>query len=96
MVQRVTVTVNSDVSLKSLLASAVDAQAKMLALGMQRTRERLQSFERRFDMSSAIFERRFSARELEESLDFIEWLGEIRTLRLLEDQRRALEALQIN
>lgn len=96
MLQQVTVKVESDVSLKSLLESAVGAQAKTLALGLQRTRERLRDFEQRFGMSTADFERRFSARELDESLDFTEWLGEIKTLRILENQQQALEGLQIN
>jgi len=95
MVQSITVTADSKVSLKPLLESAIQTEVKVLALGLQRTRDRLAEFEQRFGMSSADFERRFNAHDLDESLDFIEWLGEIKTLRLLEDQQRALQGAQI-
>ena len=61
----------------------------------QRTRERLSDFEQRFGMPSADFERRFARRELAESLDFIEWSGEIKTLQLLENQQRALLGVRV-
>ena len=96
MVQNVTITTNATVSLRPLVESAIQTEVKVLALGLQRTRERLAEFEQRFGMSSADFEQRFDAHELDESLDFIEWLGEIKTLRLLEDQRRALQGAKID
>ena len=96
MIQNITITTDAKVSLKPLLESAIQTEVKVLALGLQRTRERLLEFERRFGMTSADFERRFSARELDESLEFIEWMGEIKTLRLLEDQQRALQGAQIS
>jgi len=95
MVQHVTVTGNADTSLKQVLESAIQSELKMLAIGLRRTRERLGEFEQRFSMSSSEFERRFNARELQESLDFIEWLGELKTLRMLEDQQQILQGLQI-
>jgi len=96
MSQNITITTDAKVSLKPLLESAIQTEVKVLALGLQRTRERLLEFERRFGMTSVDFEHRFSARELDESLDFIEWMGEIKTLRLLEDQQRALQGVQIS
>ena len=96
MIQNITITTDAKVSLKPLLESAIQTEVKVLALGLQRTRERLLEFERRFGMTSADFERRFSARELDESLEFIEWMGEIKTLRLLEDQQRALQGAHIS
>ena len=41
------------------------------------------------------FERRFNAGEVEESLEFIEWAGEIKTYRLLDVQRQALQGVQL-
>jgi hypothetical protein len=95
MLQNITITTDSKVSLRPLIESALHTESKALALGLRRTRERLAEFERCFDMTSAQFEQRFAARELDESLDFIEWLGEIKTLRLLEEQQQALTGLTI-
>ena len=74
----------------------VNTESKVMGLGMQRTRAQLAEFEQRFGFTSEEFERRFAARKLDESLDFIEWLGEIKTLRLLEEQQRALQGLTLN
>ena len=95
MLQNITITTNSKVSLRPLVESALQAEAKVLALGLRRTHERLTEFEQRFGLTSAQFEQRFAARELDESLDFIEWLGEIKTLRLLEEQQQALTGLTL-
>ncbi len=96
MLQNITITTNSKVSLRPLLESAIQTESKVLALGLRRTQERLAEFEQRYGFTSDEFERRFAARELDESLDFIEWLGEIKTLRLLTEQRQALQGLKIN
>jgi len=95
MLQNITITTNSKVSLRPLVESALQTEAKMLALGLRRTRERLTEFEQRFGLTSAQFEQRFAARELDESLDFIEWLGEIKTWRLLDEQQHALNGLTL-
>ncbi len=68
----------------------------MLELGLERTRQRLRQFEERYNLTSEEFERRFKAVELSESLDFIEWAGEIKTYQLLEAQRQALQRVRFN
>ena len=96
MTQQITITTSADVALKPLLVAAIQNETRLLLHGLNRTRERLASFEQQYSMTSAEFERRFNARELSESLDFIEWTGEIKTLRLLEAQHQALQGAQVN
>ncbi len=91
MSQQITVTTDGSTPLKPLIESAVRAELRMLELALQRTSERLRGFEQQYGFSSEEFERRFEAMEVAESLDFIEWAGEIKTYRLLEAQRQALE-----
>lgn len=95
MVQQVTITAEAPVSLRPLLEEALQNELKLLTHGINRTRERLAAFEKQFGMTSTEFERRFNAREIEETLDLIEWLGETKMLRLLEEQKRALVGVQI-
>ena len=95
MVQQVTITTDAQVALKSLLASALRSELRMLELSLQRTSQRLHAFEAQHGLTSDEFERRFNAGKLEESLDFIEWAGEIKTFRLLEAQRHALHGVQL-
>lgn len=96
MVQRVTITTESVAALKPLLESAIRNELKTLEMGLRRTRERLAAFEKQYGLSSAEFERRLTARELNDSLDFTEWQGEIKTLQWLEEQQRALQQAQLS
>jgi hypothetical protein len=96
MAQQVTVTTKAQIALKPLLESAVRAELRMLELSLQRTSRRLRDFEAQYGLASDEFERRFNVGELEESLEFIEWAGEIKTLRLLEAQHQALQGVQFS
>jgi|GEM_PF-2204444 len=58
MVQQLTITLESDVSLKSLIESALQAETKMLAVGLRRTRDRVAGFEKQCGRTSAEFERK--------------------------------------
>ncbi len=95
MLQQVMVTSNGPAAIKPLLEAAIRSQLRALDHGIQRTSERLAEFEQRFQITSAEFERGFESGQIEETLDHIEWSGEIKTLRLLEDQRRALQSAQV-
>ena len=95
MAQQVTVTSNAQTALKPLLESAVRSELRMVELSLQRTSQRLQAFETQYRFTSDEFERRFNAGELEESLDFIEWAGEIKTFHLLEARHQALQGVEL-
>jgi hypothetical protein len=81
--------------LKPLLKAAMENEAKALSHGIRRTRERLSAFEKEFGITSDEFERRFGAAEIDETLEFIDWLGEIRMLRLLNEQKLALDGANL-
>ena len=95
MLGQVTVTTESPKILKPLLKAAIQTEAKALAHGIQRTRQRLLTFEKQFGMTSDEFERRYLAAEIAESLEFIEWLGEVKMLRVLNEQKLALDGARI-
>ncbi len=83
-------------AMKSALTEiGIRDKIKMLNLGIDRTRERLTAFEKQFGMSSTEFERKFNARELAEDLDLIDWQGEIKTFRHLQDQLNSLQKAHI-
>lgn len=96
MLQQVTITTNRAVELKPLVESALRSELRLLSLGLERTQRRMQAFEQQYHLDSDEFERRFNAGVLEESLDFIEWEGEIKTYRLLKSQQLALREVQLN
>ena len=90
MLQQVVITTDDGQLLRSLLRSAIEDELKTLNFGLERTRRRLADFERQFSLSSAEFERRLKARELEETPAFSDWRMELGALRLLETQARVL------
>jgi len=90
MLGQVTVRTESPTILKPILRSAIHNEARQLAHGIKRTQERLTALEERFGMRSAEFEHRFESGELDETLDYIDWLMEIQALRLLKEQYQAV------
>jgi AraC-like DNA-binding protein len=96
MLQQLTITTTDKTALKPLVESAIENEKKMLALGIERTRKRLAEFEQQFGMSSAEFEHRLNALELEETVEFTDWRMEIGMLRLLESQYQALQEAQLD
>ena len=96
MLQQLTIKTRDRAALKPVLQSAISNEKKMLALGLERTRQRLTEFEQKLGMSSAEFERRLTANELEETVEFTDWRLEIGALRLLESQYEALQEAQVD
>ena len=88
-------TTESPSVLKPLLRLAIQNAAKALSRGIQRTRARLLAFEKQFGMTSDEFERRYAAAEIAESLESTEWLGEIKMLRVLNEQKLALDGARV-
>jgi hypothetical protein len=96
MLQQLTITTTDKTTLKPLVESAIEREKEMLSLAIRRTRERLAEFEQHYGMSSAEFERRLNALELQETVEFTDWRMEIGMLRLLENQHQALREAQVD
>lgn len=84
MLQQITIQTSNLERLKPLLETALDREAKLLEYAIQRTREALAPFETRYNMTTDEFERKFKTREIEETLDFLDWWMEVEALRHLE------------
>lgn len=96
MTQQVIVTTRSNTEIKPLVEAAIQNEKRLLLHGILRTRQKLEVFERQFGMSSAIFEQRYRANEIDETLDFADWLMEIKALELLEEQIQALNDAHVD
>jgi hypothetical protein len=96
MSQQVTVTTDAAIALRPLLESAIRSELSMLELGLARTAQRLHVFEDQYGLTSEAFERRFATGDLGESLDYIEWAGEIKTYHLLKAQQEALQKVRLH
>lgn len=94
--QKITITTEATSSILPLIQSALARELQVLLVGVQRTRERLDWFETQYGISSGEFEQRFNLGEMGDDLEMIEWAGELKTYRLLEEQMQTLRNLQLN
>ena len=95
MSQQILVSTDVAIDLKPLLEAAIRSELQMLELSLDRTASRLRTFETQYGLPSEEFMRRFEAGELAESLDYIEWAGDIKTSHLLQTQQRALQSVHL-
>jgi len=80
-------------ALRPLVEAALENQLRLLRAGIQRTEARLQIFEREYGFSSLEFLRRYENDELDETLDFVEWMGECRILDRLNEKTDVLREI---
>ena len=95
MLQEIVIRTENADALKPLVRAAMDREAKLLEHSVERTRTALEAFEKRYDMTTQEFERKFKAREIEESLDFIDWWMEVEAMHHLENQLQSMREAQV-
>jgi hypothetical protein len=95
MLEQIIIYTSDAKRLRPIIESALRHMLEDVEHGIQLTRERLETFETQFGMNTTEFERRFTPNDLGETLDFIEWDGEIKMLRLLEEKRDLLKEAKI-
>lgn len=91
---QVTLVSPSGAPIKSLVESAIRSELKMVELSLSRTEHNLQVFEQKYKLKTADFYQRLINDELQETLDFIEWAGEYKTLLRLKQKRQTLQEIQ--
>jgi hypothetical protein len=96
MLQEIRVSSDASVPIKPLIESAIRSELRMLEIALERTKQRLLDFESTYGIDSKDFQSRFESGELTESLDFIEWAGELKTLQMLNSQKQALLDVRLN
>lgn len=85
---------NRSVSIQPLVKNAIDSFVRSTEEGIQTTQRNLIVFETKYGMHTSEFIQRYENDELDETLEFGEWVGEYRMLRgLMEDadQLRGIE-----
>jgi hypothetical protein len=96
MLQEIVIKTNAKESLKPLLEMAIRNQLISMQHNIQRTKERVAEFEKRASISSAEFEKKLEAEEIDETIETIDWNMELTALRLLERQYQSLRDIEIS
>ncbi|PQP34767.1 hypothetical protein C6A37_06035 [Desulfobacteraceae bacterium SEEP-SAG9] len=72
--------------LKPLVEAAIANELRLLEAGVRRTEKRLHEFEEKYNLGTQKFISRYENDELEETLDFDEWIGEFKMLTRLREK----------
>ena len=80
--------------LKPLVQAALRTELRLLEACIRRTEQNVQEFEIRYGLPTAEFIRRYEQDELEETLEFAEWIGEFRLLQRLREKADTLQEIR--
>ena len=80
--------------LKPLVEAALENELHLLEAGIRRTDQNVRKFEEKYHLSSHKFISRYENEELEETLDFAEWIGEFRLLERLREKAETLRDIR--
>jgi hypothetical protein len=81
--------------LQPLVEAALHNELRLLQAGIRRTEQRLHTFETKYGLSSAEFLQSYENDELQETIDFAEWIGEHRLLERLREKADTLQEIRI-
>lgn len=84
-----------DRSLRPLIEAALANELKLVEAAIRQTEQRLQQLESLYEMETGEFIGRFENDELEETLEFIDWVGEYRMLSTLRDKAETFQGIEI-
>jgi hypothetical protein len=83
-----------DRQIKPLVEAALANELRLLETGIRQTKERLQEFEKKYQMLTQDFIFRYENDEFKETMDFVEWIGESRLLKCLREKAETLMDIQ--
>ena len=80
--------------IKPLIEAALTNESRLVQAGVQQTEQRLRDFESKYGIVTQEFVSRYENDELEETLEFGEWIGEFRILLRLREKVEALKDIR--
>ena len=90
-----TITASGNPAVRPLLQSALDNERQVIQAGICQTERRLRQFESQFCLTTVEFLSQYAADQLEESLEYDDWIGEHRLLSHLQNQLATLHEVRI-
>lgn len=80
--------------IKPVVEAALANELRLLETGIRQTRQRLQEFEKKYKMPTQDFISSYENDEIEETMDFVEWIGEFRLLKRLREKADTIKDIQ--
>ncbi|MCX6581303.1 MAG: hypothetical protein NT166_14090 [Candidatus Aminicenantes bacterium] len=85
---------NCEHQLKPIVAAALENELRLIEAGIRQTEQCLLKFEKQFQLQTLDFIVGYENDELEETMDFIEWIGEFRLLERLREKADTLRNIR--
>lgn len=80
--------------IKPLMEAALANELRLLETGIRQTEEKLQEFEKKYQMLTQDFISRYENDEFKEIMDFVEWVGESRLLQCLREKAETIRDIR--
>jgi len=80
--------------LKPLVEAALANELRLIEAGMKQAMNAMRAFEKKYQMPSQEFLSRYENDEIEEAMDFAEWIGEIRLIERLQEKAVTLRDIR--
>ncbi len=80
--------------LKPLVEAALENELRLVEAGIRQTEQSLEKFEKKFQLKTQDFIASYENDKLEETMDFIEWIGEFRLLERLNEKADTLRSIR--
>lgn len=80
--------------LRPLVEAALANELRLMEAGIRRTEQRILDFEQKYHLVSQDFIARYENDEMEETMDFDEWIGEFRLLERLREKADTLKGIR--
>jgi hypothetical protein len=80
--------------LKPLVEGALANELRLIEAGVRQARSAIVAFETKYQMATQEFLLRYENDEFEETMDFAEWIGEIRLVERLQEKAETLRDIQ--
>jgi hypothetical protein len=79
---------------RPLVEAALANELRLMEVGIRRTEQRLLKFEQKYHLGTQHFIARYENDEMEETMDFDEWVGEFRLLARLREKADTLKDIR--
>lgn len=78
-----------------LVKGALENEVKFITIGLKKTKKNLKSYEDTFEIDSETFYKKYSLGEMGDNMEYIEWAGEVETLKKLERNFKDLSEAEV-
>ncbi|MCK5525366.1 MAG: hypothetical protein KAI83_19735 [Thiomargarita sp.] len=82
--------------IKPIIEAALKNEMRLIMAGVQKTEQNLKGFEEKYHKNTEKFISEYEEDKLEETIDFIEWIGEFRMLERLTDKLETMKSIKFD